>query len=105
MVADEPDKKIKAMLKAVTDMAKADNKITPEEAEIINSIHVNVMIYDQALDNALDDGIITQDEKETLEALKMQILNDAWSIAEISDGVNDDELKLLDVLLKELGKE
>jgi hypothetical protein len=96
------DEKIYEVVSAVTKAALADGKITEEEAEILESVHVNVLIYDQAVEDSLEDGVITFEEKETLFALKQQILNEAWDIASVSAGVSEDELKMLEILLKKI---
>ncbi|MDH5401096.1 MAG: hypothetical protein OEZ01_00275 [Candidatus Heimdallarchaeota archaeon] len=102
MDAKEEEAKFKRMIDAVSKAAKADGKITDEEFELLESVHVNVMVYDQAVQDALEDGIIEEHEEDILTALKQQILNDAWDIASISEGVSNDELKLLEVILKEI---
>ncbi len=99
---EEQDKKINEMIKSITKVALSDGKITPEEAELIERVQINVLIYDNALEDALDDGIITDEEKVILDALKMEILNDAWEIASISDGIDENELKMLEILLRDL---
>ena len=95
--------KLQEVVAAVTKAALADGKITQEEAEILEAVQINTLIYEQALSDALDDGIITSEENDTLEGLKQQILSDAWDIASISDSsVSNDELKMLEVLLKKI---
>ena len=96
------DTKIRELVAAVSKAALADGKITQEEAEILEAVQINALIYDQAVDDAKEDGIIDQEEKDTITALKHQILNDAWDIASISEGVSNDELLLLQALLKKL---
>lgn len=93
------DAKLQDVVAAVTKAALADEKITPEEAEILEAVQINLLVYDQALDDAKADGIITEEESDTLDGLKQQILNDAWDIASVSDGVSEDELKMLEVIL------
>ncbi|OLS20208.1 MAG: hypothetical protein HeimC2_06360 [Candidatus Heimdallarchaeota archaeon LC_2] len=95
--------RLQEVVAAVTKAALADGKITQEEAEILEAVQINTLIYEQALADALDDGIITNEEKDTLEGLKQQILSDAWDIAAVSDSnVSNDELKMLEVLLKKI---
>ena len=95
-------KKISEMISALSRIARADGKITEEETRILESVQINVILYDQALSDALDDGIIDNIEKEMLEALKIRILDEAWDIAKVSEGVSEDELKILDVVLRKL---
>lgn len=95
--------RLQEVVAAVTKAALADGKITQEEAEILEAVQINTLIYEQALADALDDGIITNEENDTLEGLKQQILSDAWDIAAVSDSnVSNDELKMLEVLLKKI---
>lgn len=96
------DIKIHDVVAAVTKAALADGKITEEEAEILEAVQINTFVYDQAVEDALEDGIITNEEREILNGLKQQILNEAWDIASISEGVSEDELKMLEVLLKKI---
>lgn len=97
------DNKLQELVAAVTRAALADGKITAEEAEILEAVQINILVYEQAVADALDDGVITSEEKDTLEGLKQQILGDAWDIASVSDSnVSNDELKMLQVLLKKI---
>jgi hypothetical protein len=97
------DDKLHEVVAAVTKAALADGKITAEEAEILEAVQINILVYEQAMDDALADGVITNDEKDTLNGLKQQILSDAWDIASVSDSnVSNDELKMLEVLLKKI---
>ncbi len=102
MVNDPEKNRIQEVVSAVTKTALADGKITSEEADILEAIQVNVLIYDQALEDSLEDGIITEEEREILVGIKHQILNEAWDVASISDGVSEDELKMLEILLNKV---
>ena len=86
----------------MTELAYADGKITEEEEELLTAAQINLMIYDEALEDALEDGIIDSEESEVLAGLKQQILDGAWQVASESDGISDDELKLLEVLLSKI---
>ena len=99
------DKKITDMISALSRIAHADGKITDEETEILESVQINVLLYDQALSDALEDGIIDSDEKDLLNSLKIRILDEAWDIAKVSEGVSDDELRILEVILRKLNGE
>ncbi|MCY3412022.1 MAG: hypothetical protein INQ03_10365 [Candidatus Heimdallarchaeota archaeon] len=99
------DEKFREIISAMTKIAKADGKITEEEAEILESVHINLMLYDDYVEEALEDGIIDNEEKEVLAGMKQSILTEAFDIAQISDGVSDDELKLLELLLKKANNE
>lgn len=101
----EQEARLQKIIQSITRAAKADGKITEEEQELLESIQVNVLIYDQALEDALEDGIIDKAEQDTLHGIKHSILNEAYEIAEVSEGVSDDELKLLQILLAEIESE
>jgi len=105
MDVNEQEAKLQNIIKSISKAARADGKITDEEREILESVQINILIYDQALEDALDDGIIDKKEQDMLNGLKHQILNEAYDIAEISEGITDDEIKLLQVLLAELETE
>ncbi|MHA2501726.1 MAG: hypothetical protein ACXAE3_02460 [Candidatus Kariarchaeaceae archaeon] len=105
MDLDERESRLQKIIESITRAALADGKITPEEKGILESVQINVLIYDQALEDALEDGIIDKTEQDTLHALKHAVLNDAYEIAEVSEGVSKDELKLLQVLLAEIESE
>jgi hypothetical protein len=105
MDVEKEENRLQKIIKSITNAARADGKITDEEAELLESVQINVLIYDQALEDALGDGIITDEESDTLNGLKHQILNDAYDIANISEGVSEDEIKILQILLRELESE
>lgn len=96
------DENFTKIIEQLTKMAKADGKITEEEENLLAEAQVNLMLYDQALNDALEDGIITEEEKELLDGLKEQMIQSSWELAKESDGVSDDELKLLEVLTRKL---
>ena len=96
---DPQEQKISELINTLTKIALADDKITTEEAKILDSVQISVLLYDQALDNALDDGVIDESEKGLLTALKNKILEEAADILNVSEGISDKELKLLQVIL------
>ena len=95
MEIDERETRLQKIIESITKTALADGVITEEERQILESVQINVLVYDQALEDALEDGIIDQEEQDT-------VLNDAYEIAEVSQGVSKDEIKLLQVLLAEI---
>ncbi len=96
------DETFTKIIEQLTKMAKADGKITEEEEALLVEAQVNLMLYDQALNEALEDGIITEDEKELLEGIKEQLIQSSWDLAKESEGVSEDELKLLEILTHKL---
>ncbi len=87
------------IISKMTEIALADGRITEEEQELLASAQVNLLMYDEALAKALEDGIIDQNELELLEGFKEQIIQDAILVSEISEGISEDELKILDALI------
>ncbi len=83
----------------MTEIALADGKITEEEQELLASAQVNLLMYDEALAKALEDGIIDEEEMELLEGFKEQIIQDAILVSEVSQGISEDELRILDALI------
>lgn len=92
-------KPLEEIIQHLTKMALADGKITEEEQELLESVTVNVLVYDRALEDALEDGVITEEERETLAAMKDQLVTEAFEISKASDGIGDDEMKILRILL------
>ena len=96
------DNKLEEIIHHLTKMALADGKMTKEEQELLESITVNIMIYDRAVEDALEDGIITEEEKETLIAIKDQLITEAYELSLETDGISDDELRILRVLVNSI---
>ncbi|MCY3413803.1 MAG: hypothetical protein INQ03_19320 [Candidatus Heimdallarchaeota archaeon] len=101
---DPQEKKISELVTALTKIALADGKISPKEAAILESVQINFILYDQALESALEDGVIDQSEKTLLTKLKNKIMGEAADIVNVSEGVSEAEMKLLEVLLKNFDK-
>ncbi len=96
------DEVFSGIIEQLTKIAKADGKITEEEEELLIQAQVNLMLYDEALAEALEDGIISDEERELLNGLKEQLIQSSWDLAEESEGVSDDEIKLLEILARKL---
>ena len=92
-------KPLEDIIQHLTKMALADGKITEEEGELLESIAINILVYDRAMEDALEDGLITEEEQETLIGLKDQMASEAYELSAITDGISDDEVKILRVLL------
>lgn len=75
--------------------AMSDDKITDDEAAILNSIQSNYRFYLDALKNALSDGIISKDESAMLHTIKYSVYKSVINTA-LQDGqVTEDEERLL----------
>ncbi len=96
------DETFSQIIEHLTKLAKADGKITEEEEALLIEAQVSLMMYDEALSDALEDGIITDEEKELLEGLKEQAIQTSWELAKETAGISDDELKMLEILARKL---
>ncbi len=96
---------ISDIIAQLTKIARADGKITEEEEELLAEAQINLMTYDEKLDEALDDGVIDETEKDLLRGLKEQIIQGAWEMASLSDGISEDELNMLELLIKTVRNE
>ncbi len=94
------DEVFSKIIEQMTKIAQADGKLTEEEVELLTEAQINLMLYDEALNEALEDGFISDDEKELLEGIKEQIILQSYELAELTDGLSKDELKLLEILTK-----
>lgn len=98
------EKDLQEIISQMSKIAQQDGKITTEEQDLLVDAQVSLLTYEQALEEALADGVIDETEEELLLGFKEQIIQGAWEIAKESQGVTDDELKLLEVLIHKLRK-
>jgi len=91
---------ITEIISQLTKLARADGKITQEEEELLAEAQINLMTYDNKLEEALEDGVIDDTEIEILHGLKENIIQGAWELASVSDGISEDELNMLELLIK-----
>ncbi|MFQ6136957.1 MAG: hypothetical protein ACE5PM_07240 [Candidatus Hydrothermarchaeales archaeon] len=83
--------------------ALKDGYISEEEHALLDTISGNYGIYESSLKDALEDGIIDDDEEVRLRNLRKKIYEVALSTA-LNDGViTDDEKAILDHLKKSVG--
>ncbi len=97
---NEFDDVVKALLKT----AETDGKVSSEEMEIINQVKIDVNAYQNALDLALDDGILTTDELQILGKLKQNIMDRVYVVANIDGEIDADERSLIHRLADILAK-
>jgi len=91
----------------LTKIALKDGEITKEERTLISRILLDVKSYSSLVDDAMEDGIITQKEKADLFEGRMKILEKAYSSAREDLVITDDEgalLKAICGLVMELDK-
>jgi sporulation protein YlmC with PRC-barrel domain len=75
--------------------AGKDGKITDEEQKLINTVTVELEIYYDALDKAIEDGVITKKEEEKLEEIKEYIIRRTYIVAQEDQKISMDEQKLI----------
>jgi nitroimidazol reductase NimA-like FMN-containing flavoprotein (pyridoxamine 5'-phosphate oxidase superfamily) len=75
--------------------AMADQKVTEDEIEILNTIRANYRFYLDSLSNAMSDGVISKDECALLNTIKKSVYQSTVDTA-LKDGeIGTDEARLL----------
>lgn len=77
------------------EVALKDGIITPEENKLISNIVLNVKTYSKMLDDALEDGYISKNEKISLFEGRIAIVERAYSIARNDSKITPDEANIL----------
>ncbi len=77
------------------EVAANDGIISQDEETLLKEINYSLDLFSKHLDNALSDGVITDDEREELLKLKEVLVNNALSIASDDHIISDDEMQLL----------
>ncbi len=75
--------------------AGRDGKITADEQALIDTVSVDVGAYQEALEQALADGIVTEEEEAQLESFKQDMLRRVHFIARQDDVGTRDEYALI----------
>lgn len=88
------EKSIKELMKT----ALKDGNISPDEYEIIEQAKVDIDSYNLHLQDALEDGQITEAEQKRLNELRELIIERADIIAKLDDTLSSDEEVLIDTL-------
>lgn len=94
---DPREKRIFDILKQI---ALDDGVMKVDETRIISVAMRSAASFDFALKKALEDDVITDEEKNQLEELRKNIYEDAAKIAESDNIITKDEAKLLYQLLE-----
>jgi hypothetical protein len=100
MITPEPKDFLNQILKIVLN----DGKISKEERLLVDNIARNIKQYDNAVQNALQDAILTKDEMNVLLNLYNKIIADAEFIANKDAYISQDEKNILDKLIEYLKK-
>ena len=93
------------LYKLVTDLKKImdkDGKITTEEKNILNKVMKNVNDFTKAYNQALEDNVITEDERINLTILWDKIYDESYTVSMQDNKLSDDEadkiFKIFDAL-------
>jgi cysteinyl-tRNA synthetase len=100
MITPEPKDFLHQILKIVL----SDGKISKEERILVDNIARNIKQYDNAVQNALQDDILTKNEMNVLLNLYNEIIADAEFTANKDAYISQDEKNILDKLLEYLKK-
>lgn len=91
----ELDDVLNNTLNAMAEVAKENGVITYQEFEILKQVRYDVNDYQNALKRALEDGIITSEEKQLLTKMKDDILQNVITVANFDKVVDDEEKGLI----------
>ncbi|MCE7736870.1 MAG: hypothetical protein GPJ54_18445 [Candidatus Heimdallarchaeota archaeon] len=95
MSQSDLDELLNYTLQEMAKVAKENGTITYQEFEIMRQVRYDVSEYQNALAKALDDGIITSEEKHTLAKMKDDILQNVVTVANFDKVVDDEEKGLI----------
>ncbi|MHA2097166.1 MAG: MFS transporter [Candidatus Kariarchaeaceae archaeon] len=92
--------KVKLIWDVLLETVMEDNKISEDERDLLDSIMVNLREYAQAVEHALVDGVITQEEKDELLELRKKLIKEAESTAFKDEIISPDEVNIIAKLAK-----
>ena len=76
--------------------ANKDGKITDDEKALIDSVSVDLNTYQQAVTKALEEGVITEQQQQSLDSIKDQILRNMYHVASKDKKITSDERALIE---------
>ncbi|MDH5403499.1 MAG: TerB family tellurite resistance protein [Candidatus Heimdallarchaeota archaeon] len=82
-------------IKELAVLAMNDKIITAEELQIIQQFTFDLTKFKDLINEALEDGIITNEEKNYLNNFKEKILNNVQEVANLDNVVEDEEKVLI----------
>ena len=92
--------RVKVIWDRLTRVALHDHLIDKDEKELLDSIMANLKEYGKILEDALDDHVITEEEKIELLLARTKLLQEAEEVAGKDDVITDEEAKIIDKLMK-----
>lgn len=87
--------KVKLIWDVLLETVMEDEKISEDEKNLLDSIMVNLKAYAQAVEHALVDGVITEEEKSELLDLRKKLISDAESTAFKDEIITDEEVNII----------
>lgn len=75
--------------------SERDGVITEDEMNLISAVKVDVISYEEAVNKAQEDKIITNEEQTELDSIKERILENVITIAKKDDAITNDEILLI----------
>lgn len=89
------DRMVSAAMRDIIETAAKDGLITDEETALIDLAEESLKLYHRELHLALDDDLITEEERKSLEDLKDAILDKGMEVANLDERITADEMALL----------
>ena len=91
-------------MKQLLTVVLSDGKISKEEKVLVDNIARNIRKYENSVQEAVQDDILTKDEMDVLLTLYGKIINDAKNTANRDKYISQDEKNILDKLVEYLKK-
>lgn len=88
---------------AALDEAMKDGKLSPDEEALLNTIKNNYIVFQDALEQALEDEIITKEEHMMLKTVRRSLFKTALNTAKKDGIITEEEQRLLEVFREKLG--
>ena len=88
----------------VVSEAVKDGTLTKDEKALIEKIMLQVKAYGLALEEIIEDAVITLDEEKRLEYIRNELYNVVYTEAKRDGVVTDEELQILQLFKKHLAK-
>lgn len=83
------------LVRDLMEEAGKDRQMTAEEHTLIEAVSVDLGTYQEALDSALEDGVLSREEGQKLEAIKGDTLSKVCALARQDNVITRDEQALI----------
>lgn len=101
---DDKGLQLKRIIESLGEIANKDNHISDEEFNILKQVSFDLIKYDKAMKNALEDGVITTHEQLQLNNLKAQIEKNVIQVADSDHRITLDEAAMIKKLSEVMRK-